>query len=224
MARMSRLVMPGLAHHVTQRGVRSLPIFHDDEDRLLYVSLMSGQAERFGLRFLAWCLMPNHVHLIAVPRRADSLARGIGEAHRLYTRARNFAEGVRGYLFQGRFGSCVLDDRHLLMAARYVELNPVRARLARKAEEYRWSSAAFHLGRRKADLLGTDRTVLELCDDWRGHLAGGVQEEEARQLENRLSTGRPWAEESFIARLEKRAGRSLRAGHGGWPKGRRRKR
>jgi len=129
MPRAKRLVVPGLPHHVKQRGVRSADIVRDDLDRELYLSLMRQHAEPTGVRFLAWCLMTNHVHLVAICSEEDSLARGIGDAHRRYTRARNFREGVRGYLFQGRFGSCVLDEKHLLAAVRYVELNPVAAGL-----------------------------------------------------------------------------------------------
>ena len=127
MGRIARVVMPGYPHHVTQRGVRSIDVFDDDTDRELYLSLMRQHAEEAGLKFLAWCLMSNHVHLIVVPREAGSLATGIGNAHKAYTRAKNFSSGARGYLFQGRFGSCVLDEPHLMAAARYTELNPVAA-------------------------------------------------------------------------------------------------
>jgi putative transposase len=105
MARFSRLVVPGYPHHIVQRGVRSMNIFADDNDRRAYLSFMAEEADRFGVSFLAWCLMTNHVHLIAQPEEVDSLTRAIGEAHRRYTRMKNFAEGVRGYLFQGRFSS-----------------------------------------------------------------------------------------------------------------------
>ncbi len=97
---------------------------------------MAEESERFGLSFLAWCLMDNHVHLIVVPEKETSLARAVGEAHRRYTRMKNFAEGVRGYLFQGRFGSCVLDESHLLSAARYIELDPLKAGLIKQAWDY----------------------------------------------------------------------------------------
>lgn len=217
------MVIPGLPHHVAQRGVRSMPIFRDDRDRNAYLRLLHEQGRRFGLVFQAWCLMTNHVHLIATPRRPESLARGIGEAHRLYTRMRNFEEDVRGYLFQGRFRSCVLDETHLIRAARYVEMNPVRARLARRPELYPWSSAAFHLGRKQSDALGTDRKVEEISGDWRSFLAAATEAEEERALERRLSTGRPWANEQFVRRLERRLSRPLIPVRGGWPKGRARK-
>src|SRR5512135_1340564 len=114
MTRLARAVVPGYPHHVTQRGVRSTVVFRDDFERGAYLDLLREQSARFGLKFLAWCQMSNHVHLVVVPREERSLALAVGEAHRRYTRMRNFAEGVRGYLFQGRFGSCVLDERHLL--------------------------------------------------------------------------------------------------------------
>jgi len=224
MARISRVVIPGLPHHLTQRGVRSLPIFRDDSDRESYLRLLHEQAQRFGLKFQAWCLMTNHVHLIVTPKRPESLARGIGEAHRLYTRMRNFEEGVRGYLFQGRFRSCVLDEAHLIRAARYVEMNPVRAGLAKRPEAYRWSSAAFHLRTQQSDPLATDRKVEEISGDWKGFLRTAVEAEEARALERRLSTGRPWGDKAFLRRLEKRLGRRLIPLPSGWPKGRPRKR
>ena len=124
MARISRVVASRYPHHVTQRGVRSIPIFQTDSDRRAYLDFMAEELDRFGVEVLAWCLMTNHTHLIVVPRDSKVMARAIGEAHRRYTRLQNFSDGVRDYLFQGRFGSCILDERHLSAAARYVELNP----------------------------------------------------------------------------------------------------
>jgi len=109
-ARISRVVAPGYPHHVTQRGVRSIAIFNSDQDRKAYLEILAEQLDRLSIEVLAWCLMTNHTHLIAVPKDSGVLARAIGEAHRRYTRMKNFADGVRGYLFQGRFGSCVLDE------------------------------------------------------------------------------------------------------------------
>src|SRR3990170_8332210 len=110
MARISRVVAPGYPHHITQRGVRSMTVFRSDEDRNAYLRFIREETTRFGVEILAWCLMTNHVHFIAVPSQNTALARAFGEAHRRFTCARNMAENVRGYLFQGRFGSCVLDE------------------------------------------------------------------------------------------------------------------
>jgi len=223
MPRARRLVVPGLPHHITQRGVRSAEIFRDDVDRELYLSLMRQHAEPRGARFLAWCLMPNHVHLIVIPEKEDSLARGIGDAHKRYTRARNFREGVRGYLFQGRFGSCVLDERHLLAAVRYVELNPVAAGIADTPATYEWSSAAYHLGRERADPLVADRTLLGLVHDWTTFLQDGIDEMEAKRLERALAGGLPCGSEAFVEGLERRFGRRLTPGRPGRPRKKRRR-
>jgi putative transposase len=225
MVRMARLVVPGLPHHVTQRGVRSIDVFDDDEDRQLYLALMKEQCERFGVRFLCWCLMSSHVHLVAIPQRDGALARGIGEAHRRYTRAKNSRGGVRGYLFQGRFSSCALDKRHLMAAARYVDLNPVAAGTVDAPEAYEWSSARFHLDGRRKDALvrDEDRDLLGLVDDWRAFLAEGVDEVAARRLERSLGSGRPCGSDGFVDMLERRTGRDLRPRKRGWRAGRRRK-
>ncbi len=172
MARMARIVVPGYPHHVTQRGVRSLPIFRDDEDRRSYLEFMRRETQRFQVGILAWCLMTN---LIAIPEDEKALARAIGEAHKRYSRMRNFAEGVWGYLFQGRFGSCVLDEKHLAAAVRYVENNPIRAGMVKRAWEYPWSSARFHAGERDSDVLVKDRNLWGLVANWREFLHEKIQ-------------------------------------------------
>ena len=121
MARMKRVVVPGYPHHIVQRGVRSMDIFFEEQDRVEYLNLLRRQGDRFGVQFLTYCLMSNHVHLLAIPKHPDSLARAVGEAHRLYTRMINFRERVRGYLFQGRFSSCPFStDTYLLSAVQRI--------------------------------------------------------------------------------------------------------
>jgi len=90
MGRLARVVLPGVVHHITQRGVRSMDIFFEDEDRKIYISLLKDQGDRVGLKYISYCLMTNHIHLLVIPSVEDSLRRGIGEAHRLYTRHINF--------------------------------------------------------------------------------------------------------------------------------------
>jgi len=145
MARIARVAVPDWPHHVTQRGNRRMQTFFGEADYRAYLSLVSEWCSRHGVAIWAYCLMPNHVHLIAVPAAAEGLARALGEAHRRYTRQVNFREKWRGYLWQGRFGSVAMDEPHLLAAARYVETNPVRARLVASAEDWPWSSAAAHV-------------------------------------------------------------------------------
>ena len=219
MARLARIVIPGVAHHVTQRGNRRLPVFFGDDDRGLYLRLVSESCAAAGVRCLAWCLMDNHVHLILVPETGDGLRAALGEAHRRYTRAVNFREGWRGYLFQGRFASYPMDDGHLMAAVRYVELNPVAARMVGKARDWRWSSARSHLaGKRAQDDPLTDTAALAgHVPNWRAMLrhgleAGGVEAEGealADAIEARLRTGRPLAAEEWIARQEAATGRTM---------------
>lgn len=131
--RLARIVIPGVAHHVTRRGNRRLPISFSDEDRQAYLGLLAEAAATSRTRCLAWCLMDNHVHLILVPESADGLRAMLREAHRCYTRRVNFREGWRGYLFQGRFASYPMDDAHLIAAVRYAENNPVAAKMVARA-------------------------------------------------------------------------------------------
>ena len=208
MARIARIVVPGLPHHVTQRGNRRRPTFFNDDDYRVYLELMAQWCAACKVEVWGYCLMPNHVHLIAVPRTADGLRRALGEAHRRYTRHVNFRKGWRGHLWQGRFASFVMDEDYLLAAARYVELNPVRAKLVRRPGDYRWSSAAAHL-RRRDDALVKTAPLLELYPDWRALLASGVTDAEDRILERHERTGRPLGDTQFVRRLEKRLGRVL---------------
>src|SRR5271166_3831232 len=136
MPRLARVVVPGLPHHITQRGNRRQQTFFCDEDYRSYLELIGEWCGVHQVAVWAYCLMPNHIHLIAVPQSADGLRRAIGEAHRRYTRTVNFREGWRGHLWQGRFASFVLDEPYLLTAARYVELNPVRAGLINSPSRY----------------------------------------------------------------------------------------
>ena len=216
MARIARVVLPGIPHHITQRGVRSMRIFRSKKDRNDYLWFLSEQGERLGVSFIAYCLMSNHVHLIAVPEEAESLARGIGEAHRLYTRAVNFRQDVRGYLFQGRFYSCPLDMRHLVAAIRYVERNPVRAKLVERAWEYPWSSAAFRVGLRAGDPLVKEADPCELHLNWRELLESDPTE--AGLLREKLRTGRPCGDADFVEKAEELTGRRLKPRRAGRPR------
>lgn len=157
----------------------------------------------------AYCLMPNHVHLIVVPESEEGLRRGIGAAHRRYSRRMNFREGWRGHLWQGRFASFPMDERDLMLAARYGESNPVRAKLCRVPWRWRWSSAAAHMAG-CSDALGDVVPLLARVDDWRMYLAAGLTSEEVTLLRRHERTGRPLGGCAFLKRLERRLGRLLR--------------
>ncbi|MGH6785983.1 MAG: transposase, partial [Novosphingobium sp.] len=148
MARLPRYVLPGVPHHVTQRGNRRERTFFEDGDYALYLDLLAQGAERHGVEVWSYCLMPNHVHIVAVPRDGDALARTFRHVHRHYTGYVNARLRVTGHLWQGRFSSVAMDEAHLHAALRYVALNPVRARLVARAADWRWSSVRAHLAGR----------------------------------------------------------------------------
>jgi putative transposase len=144
------------------------------------------------------------------------LAKAIGEAHRRYTRRINFREKWRGYLWQGRFASFVMDEPYLLAAARYVELNPVRAGLVPNAGDWRWSSAKSHLSARD-DRLVRVAPLLALVADWRGLLNSAIREEDLRDIREHVRTGCPLGGGAFVGRLEAAIGRILRPQKPGRP-------
>jgi len=208
MARLARVVVPGLPHHVTQRGNRRQPTFFGEDDYAAYRALLAEGCRKAGVAVWAYCLMPNHVHLILVPPEPDGLRAALGETHRRYTRFVNGREGWRGYLWQGRFASCPMDERGLLACARYVELNPVRAGLVRAPEDWRWSSARAHLAGRD-DELAAAAPLLGCVPDWAAFLGGGLAEDERDAIRAGERTGRPLGSADFVAELEGRLGRPL---------------
>ena len=198
-----------MPHHVTQRGNRRQQTFFNDGDYSAYLELMAEWCQKEGIEIWGYCLLPNHSHLIAVPKSEEALCRTVGEAHRRYTRRINFREKWRGYLWQGRFASFVMDEAYLLAAARYVELNPVRARLAARPEEWPWSSAKAHLSGRD-DCLVRVAPMLAMVHDWQGLLDSAIPEEELRTLRGHSRTGRPLGDGAFVERVERLVGRALR--------------
>ncbi len=210
MARIARAVAPGIPHHVTQRGNRRQQTFFNDGDYQFYRELMSEWCEKFNVEIWAYCLMPNHIHLIAVPEKKDGLNLAIGEGHRRYTRRINFREGWRGHLWQGRFSSFILDQRYLLACTRYVELNPVRAGLVNKPQAWPWSSAGPHMTG-KDDILVKTKPLLEITNKpWETFLAVDAQEDEIVLIRKHERTGRPLGEDSFIEKLEHLLDRNLK--------------
>ena len=200
--------MAGVPHHVTQRGNRRQPVFFSDADYQAYVELLAGSCTKAHVAVWAYCLMPNHVHLILVPRDADGLRAALADTHRRYSREINFREEWRGYLWQGRFASFPMDDNYLLACARYVELNPVRARLVERARDWRWSSARAHL-KGQDDTLVRVSPLLERVADWKGFLGEGLSEGTREAIRASERTGRPLGDKTFVRKLEKKLDRVL---------------
>lgn len=209
MARSARVVVPGLPHHIVQRGNRLQKVFFSDEDKQAYLTFLTESALKHTIEVWAYCLMDNHVHLIVVPENEKNLSKAIGEVHVRYTRMINFREGWRGYLWQGRFSSFCLNRNHLFAAVRYVETNPVRAGIVQKAEDYRWSSALSHVNKERSPLL-TDNFLTSEIVNWSEYLSEHGKDKEIDTLRKHASTGKPYGDEEFIGRLEKERNQRLR--------------
>jgi putative transposase len=214
MARLARVVIPGHPHHVTQRGNGRARTFFDDADYALYRDLLAENCRAAGVAVWAWCLMPNHVHLILVPSDPDGLRRALARVHRHYAGVIQARRKRTGHFWRGRFGAAVLDEEYLAAALRYVSQNPVRARLVERAQDWRWASTRAHW-RGKDDGI----TALAPIKDRFPHFADWLASEPENDLFDRLraaeSIGRPLGGDRFLARLERRTGRSLKPGKRG---------
>ena len=209
MARLARLVIPGVAHHITQRGNARARTFFGDDDYQLYRDLLAEHCQAAGVEVWAWCLMPNHVHLILVPSDADGLRRALSVVHRLYAGITHRRRRRTGHFWQGRFGAVAMDEDYLAGALRYVSLNPVRARLVARAQDWRWSSTRAHLTG-KDDGVTTRGPVRERFPSFADLLAIKPDLDLFARLRAAESIGRPLGNDRFIARVERLTNRDVK--------------
>lgn len=212
MSRIARIALEGIPYHITQRGNGRQQVFFGDRDYSLYFDLLRSYCAEADLRVWAYCFMPNHVHLIAVPHRPNGMAFALGRTHADFARHFNLRRRTCGHVWQARYFSCPLDTAHLWRAMAYVERNPVRARMVEHAEQYPWSSARLHLG--LTDGAGfADLTTWQAeytCQRWRRVLETSVQEEAfGERLQQASRRGRPLAGDDYVQALEQRTGRAL---------------
>jgi putative transposase len=217
MPRFPRLVVPGIPHHVTQRGIRKQQTFFKALDYLTYLELVREHKEKAGVRIWSYCLMPNHVHMVVVPESESSLAKFFGTVHCQYASRLNASHGWTGHFWQQRFYSVAMDERHTLAAMRYVELNPVRAGLCKSPQEWRWSSIHANLGDRHDSLVDV-ATTKAIVDDWSTYIGTALSSESQDALREHTRTGRPIGDSDFIDMLEVRIGRPIRKRKTGPPK------
>jgi len=219
MARLARIAVVNVPHHVTQRGNARQFLLASDSERLVYLELLRHYVKLHELALLGYCLMSNHVHLVIVPRRAESLALALKHIHGRYASYWNAAHQSSGHVWQGRFYSCPLDHTHLWIALRYAERNPVRARLLAQAESWTWSSAAAHCGIAPADpCLDTESWAKRWSSQgWRDYLVSDENEADVRAIRKCTHTGRPLGSREFVQSLEEATSRCLMPRRGGRP-------
>lgn len=218
MPRISRAVAIGLPHHITQRGNYRRGVFEKEDDYLHYIEWLTTYTRKYSLKIWAYCLMGNHVHYIAVPMESDSLAKTFNALHMKYSEYINRRHKATGHLWQGRFFSCVLDEKHLYSGMRYVENNPVRAKVTKKAEEYRWSSARGHVHGVVDPVVSNGCTLVESVADWSSYLDGDEDSRMTETIRQNTRTGRPCGGEGFILWIEELLGRRVRAMARGRPR------
>jgi putative transposase len=214
MARLARVVIPDHPHHVTQRGNGRARTFFGDDDYALYRELLAENCRTAEVEVWAWCLMPNHVHLILVPSDPDGLRRALARVHRSYAGIIQARRKRSGHFWQGRFGAVAMDEEHLAAALRYVALNPVRVRLVARAQDWRWSSTRAHL-RGKDDGVTTLKPIRDRFPHFADLLASEPEDDLFERLRAAESIGRPLGDDRFLARLERLTKRSLKAGKRG---------
>jgi putative transposase len=216
MPRIARVVAEGYPHHITQRGNYQQTVFYSEEDYLKYLQWLKEYCFKYSFKIWAYCLMSNHVHFIGVPIKNDSLARTFNTLHMRYSQYINKKKNVKGHLWQGRFYSCILDERHLYSAIRYVENNPVRTGIVERPHEYKWSSAKAHVNKDIDPVLSYDCYLINEINDWLSYLLEKEDEVFTANIRRCTKTGRPCGDDIFIETIEKFFDRKLRA----LPKGR----
>ncbi len=222
MSRVPRIVAVGEPHHITQPGNNYQDIFFVDEDREMYLEFLRDYSARNRFQIHAYCLMPNHIHIVGVPEKEDSMAKAIGHAHFRYSQYINRRHERSGHLWQGRFQSCTLDGANYGEALRFVEQNPIRAKLVKRAMDYPWSSAGVHCGAEPNDGLLDLRQWQELLSKgrtWKMMLRKATTPEFQEALCLKTRTGRPLCSENFLVALEKTLKRRIRPLPVGRPRG-----
>jgi len=203
MPRIARVIATGYPHHITQRGNNRATVFFDDEDRQMYLKILAGYAEKHHIQIWAYCLMNNHIHLLAVPEAETSLACGIGLTNQVYTQYLNRKLNQSGRIWQNRFFSCVVENNQYLWAvARYIERNPLKVGLVENAETYRWSSAKAHMTGAIDTLLGKTSWLSPQEQRTYAEFVVTEDEETDNAIRRATRTGRPFGSDTFVDLLE----------------------
>jgi len=212
MPRKNRVLFPGVPHHITQRGNHREQVFFENGDPEFYLSLLHANTRMRDVAVFAYCLMPNHVHLVVVPSDSDGIHRSLKAVHSQYAQRINRMRNSSGHLWQGRYRSSPLDANHFVNAVRYVERNPVEAGMVATAEDYLWSSAAAHCGLREDRILESRQrsSLLSGIANWSSWLARGVPDDCRDTLRRHERRNLPCGSSEFVAMLERAAGRELR--------------
>lgn len=224
MPRIARAVAGGFPHHVIQRGNNKEKVFFDKEDRKRYLLLLKKYSDKWDSPILAYCLMSNHVHLLLRPDKEKSLYKMMQGVTLCYTQYINRTYKRTGRLWESRYHSCIVDkERYLWAVARYIEQNPLRAKMVKRVEEYPYSSARAHIIKAKDEVLGEELFQEGQRKDYIEFIRVSIPEEETNSIRYRTRTGRPFGSEEFIKKMEKKLERKFMLLSPGRPKKKERK-
>lgn len=227
MPRMGRVVLPNYPHHIVQRGHNRQVVFVCAEDFQRYLSDMGELKEAFHIKLYAWCLMTNHVHLLVCPESAAGLGQFMKSLAARATRYRNRLEGRSGTLWEGRYKSSIVDsEAYLLACCRYIELNPVRARMVAHAQDYPWSSFGSRMqlkpdsqlldGHPCYDALAP--TDVERRERYEQFVNAGIPESELRLIRDAVNRSQLTGGARFVDEIEQITGARLEMRGQGRPK------
>jgi putative transposase len=201
---MKRITIAGLPHHVIQRGLDGRKTFLSDKDYAVYLEILSECTHRHGVEIWSYCLMPDHVHLIAIPKEKNSLTNCLRAAHGRYTKYIHQRTDTRGQFWQGRYASHLLDEQYLIGCARYIEINPVKRDYVDQPEDWQWSSARAHIMKSDDPLVQEKPLFARITTSWRDFLAENRPENEADLFYLHEKNGRPLGNDAFLAMVESR--------------------
>ncbi len=218
MARQNRIIASEFPYHVTQRGNNKSLTFLCDDDYVKYLSLLEKYKNIYSLEIYDYSLMPNHIHLECVPRKIESLSKTLQLCQMCYAQYFNKKYQHIGHLWQSRFFSCLLDQNHLYNISKYIETNPVRAGLVKKAEDWPWSSARDHLNISNGHLSLSPIENLIKVDDWSNYLEKGLKQSDLENIQKHTFSGKPLGDEPFIKKIEKICKKSLKRNPIGRPR------
>jgi len=219
MPRIARAVASGFPHHVVQRGNNREKVFFNKEDKNKYLSLLKKYSDKWKSPILVYCLMNNHVHLLARPSKNKSLYKMMQGITLCYTQYINRTYKRTGRLWESRYHSCIIDkEKYLWAVARYIEQNPVRTKIAKKAEDYPYSSAKAHIYGTKDEVLGETLFEGRQRKDYIELMKANIKEEDINNIRNYTRNGRPFGRESFTEKIEQKLDRILKSRPRGRPK------
>lgn len=218
MPRIARIVIPEIPYHITTRGNRRQDVFFTPDDQTNFLNWLKQYSLLHELDILAYCLMTNHIHLVAIPRTINSMARTLHVTKGRHTQLVNRMNGWSGVLWQGRYFSSALDDAHLWACIRYVEQNPVRAGIVNHAEEYIWSSASCHCGLRADPVLVSSGRFSGELEDWSKTLGEILDPKMVERIRKRTHTGTPCGSEKFVEKISRLSNREIKVRERGRPR------